>query len=563
MWNSWLSWICSQSRTRDDDRSFASGELEYEYLHQVQHEHDVPQQQQQQQNSSTSTSNNNNNNNKPRFCCNNTNNEDMKLMLAFCALIVLGTGNTILIKLQAIPLYNYPNFTNLFGCFIFIPLLFAYILPAYTFGWFHQSISEEQWRLSGTRPFIIMGGLDCLAGMMQVFAAVYLPGPLLVLLPQAAIPMSMVFSQSILGNVSYRKWQYVGAMVVLAGIGVVLEPELTHRHSKDFLCEAVNLTRDCTICQVELTEDSCLSHRLDIDSHGDDTTTGGPQFAWLQEEDTFSAILKQDTNNNHDDDDEGQPICEWIAAASTNTGEHWLIVMWSGIMILSCIPMTLSTLYKELALSRDNMDPVFLNGWIVVFQTTFSALLAAPAGMALSPQVLPKDLPRNLYDGFQCYYNGKGSITDGCHPDDSCPAAALYFNLGVVVNLCFMLTMMLVVKWGSTSLLFLALTIMVPLGNVAFALMGAPVHVSDLMGLGIILGGLMLYRFSGKKATTDADGSSSIMMPTTDDDDDDDDVLRPLDEEEVVLVVDEEEEPSNLQMLREPLLALPRRTGDV
>jgi len=37
-----------------------------------------------------------------------------------------------------------------------------------------------------------MGFLDCLAGIMQIFAATYLPGSLIVLLTQSAIPISMV-----------------------------------------------------------------------------------------------------------------------------------------------------------------------------------------------------------------------------------------------------------------------------------------------------------------------------------------------------------------------------------
>jgi len=44
-------------------------------------------------------------------------------------------------------------------------------------------ISQEQMTMS-KRPFMIMGGLDALAGIMQVFAATYLPGALIILLLQ-------------------------------------------------------------------------------------------------------------------------------------------------------------------------------------------------------------------------------------------------------------------------------------------------------------------------------------------------------------------------------------------
>ena len=325
------------------------------------------------------------------------------------------------------------------------------------------------------RPFAIMGALDCVAGMMQVFSAVYLPGPLLVLLPQAAIPISMIFSKHIMGA-RYGALQYVGALVVLLGIVVVLEPEISHRNVADFMCEAINMEKDCSVCQVEITKGACLSHRLD--------------------DDPFLDFGRYASNLTTDDDQEGSPVCAWIPAADTDNSEQWMVLIWSGVMILSCLPMALSTIYKELVLG-DHMDPVFLNGWIVVFQTAYSVILAVPAGMASTPAVLPEEVPKNLLDGAKCYFD-INTIEDGCHPDD-CSNAALFFNLSVAVNVFWILFSMFVVKWGSTSLLYLGLTIMVPLGNLAFAILPSKArttfHMSDILGLLVILFGLLLYRF--------------------------------------------------------------------
>lgn len=458
-----------------DERSFASGELEYESERPHQHhallhesaaeEEDVP--------------------SKPR---------DFKLIIAFFGLVIAGTANTVLNKLQAVPLYNYPNFINTFGNLLFIPITFAYILPAYRYGWFNQSITRTQWKMS-LQPFAIMGALDCVAGMMQVFCAVYLPGPLLVLLPQAAIPISMIFSKHILGA-RYRALQYVGALVVLVGIVVVLEPEISHRNTADYICEAINMKADCSVCQVETTKKACLSHRLDDD----------PYFV--------VDFARYASRLNASDDPEGTPVCAWIPAADTANGEQWLVLIWSGVMILSCFPMALSTIYKELVLD-DHMDPVFLNGWIVVFQTMYSFILAVPAGMASTPAVLPKDVPQNLLDGVKCYLD-INTIEDGCHPDD-CSSAALYFNLSICVNVFYILAAMFVVKWGSTSLLFLGLTIMVPLGNLAFAILPSKArttfHVSDILGLLVILLGLLLYRFSSGSESDDVSDENSQRQP--------------------------------------------------
>jgi len=55
-------------------------------------------------------------------------------------------------------------------------------------------------------------------------------------------------------------------------------------------------------------------------------------------------------------------------------------------------------------------------------------------------------------------------------------------------------------RYGSSNLLFMALTIMVPLGNFAFTLPfvpgNAPLHATDIIGLVIIMTGLVCYRFA-------------------------------------------------------------------
>ena len=39
-------------------------------------------------------------------------------------------------------------------------------------------------------------------------------------------------------------------------------------------------------------------------------------------------------------------------------------VLWAGVNIISCIPMTLSSVYKEAALQGQDIDVVYLNGWV-------------------------------------------------------------------------------------------------------------------------------------------------------------------------------------------------------
>ena len=109
--------------------------------------------------------------------------------------------------------------------FVYVPLCFAYILPVGRYGLLGGAIPPEV-RTMSKRPFVVMGLLDCLAGTLLAFAAVYLPGLLLLLLPQAAIPISMLLSGRIKGE-RYRAHQYIGAIVVVLGILAVLEPLLS------------------------------------------------------------------------------------------------------------------------------------------------------------------------------------------------------------------------------------------------------------------------------------------------------------------------------------------------
>eukprot|EP00981_Chlorochromonas_danica_P014257 scaffold7628_cov253-Ochromonas_danica.AAC.18 len=314
--------------------------------------------------------------------------EDTKtLIIVFCSMVVIGLGNKIFNKLMTIPMYNYPNFLNLLTSFVYIPVCFAYIIPMARNGY----IPAEQFEVP-KRTFAIMGALDALAGIMQIFGSTYLPGPMIILLLQAAIP-------------------YVGALIVAAGIIIVLAPSLT----------------------------------------------GGGS------------------------------------------------IIWSIVLILSTVPMALSSVYKEIALGETELDAIYLNGWVAVFQFAFSLVLAVPSSLASDPPVPIPDLPANMWNGMKCYV-GVNSLTcdddDDCTADDCNPQAPMFVNIYLVFNQFYNLLIILILKYGSANLLYLALTLMVPLGNVAFTLPFMPqkqtLQPTDIIGLVVICAGLGCYRFAAK-----------------------------------------------------------------
>lgn len=283
------------------------------------------------------------------------------------------------------------------------------------------------------RKFAVMGGLDSIAGILQVFAATYLGGSLIILLGQAAIPISMLIS-SLLLKAKYSGYQYVGAVVVSLGLLIVLG--------------------------------------------------------------------------------------SGASSSSSGTNPH-LVVLWSVVMIVSCVPICLSSVFKEKTLGEAELDAVYLNGWIAVFQFLFAIPLTFPAAMVGDHPVTPRELPENLYDGLMCYL-GQNTITEGGHKDD-CEKATIYVTAYLLFNVAYNLLIILILKFGSANILWLAsdaegdcfryffnrcvlccvlfqaMTIMVPLGNVAFTFpfmpQHQPLHAKDIAGLLFIMSGLFVYRF--------------------------------------------------------------------
>ena len=166
-------------------------------------------------------------------------------------------------------------------------------------------ISKEE-RAVPQHKFAVMGFLDGVASLMQVFAVTKIAsGALLILLSQAAIPTSMLIS-SLLLRTRYQASQYVGATVVMGGIVCVLYPSLS----------------------------------------------GGV------------------------------------------SGEGSSTLIWSGVMMLSCIPMALSSVFKESAMSDVDMDAMFLNGFIAIYQFLACIPSSIPAAVQQVPAFLLENSPK-------------------------------------------------------------------------------------------------------------------------------------------------------------------------
>lgn len=177
------------------------------------------------------------------------------------------------------------------------------------------------------------------------------------------------------------------------------------------------------------------------------------------------------------------PVAEPSPASNT--------MMWYVVLILSCVPMCFSSVYKEKALGELDIDVVYLNGWVAVYQFLFAIPLCIPSA-ALTGMSIPEIMP-NMYSGWLCYL-GYDSLES-----DDCSMSFIYVTSYLAFNLIYNILMILILKLGSSNILWLASTVIVPVSNVAFSLQimpgHQPLHTVDFVSLVVVMLGLIVYRF--------------------------------------------------------------------
>lgn len=59
------------------------------------------------------------------------------------------------------------------------------------------------------------------------------------------------------------------------------------------------------------------------------------------------------------------------------------VLLWMGVLVLSCVPAVFSNVYKEKALGEADIDVIYLNGWVAVYQFLFGIVVCIPAAYVL------------------------------------------------------------------------------------------------------------------------------------------------------------------------------------
>ena len=160
--------------------------------------------------------------------------------------------------------------------------------------------------------------------------------------------------------------------------------------------------------------------------------------------------------------------------------------------------MCLSSVYKEYALGEQDIDVVYLNGWVAVYQALLAIPLCFPSAALIN---LPNDqIIPNLYAGMLCNF-GYNTVLEAT-PNlsvDHCEEGPFYVWVYIAFNLVYNVLIIVILKYGSANILWLSSTVIVPLSNLAFSLPFMPNHQPctpiDLVGLVVIMTGLIIYRF--------------------------------------------------------------------
>jgi drug/metabolite transporter (DMT)-like permease len=362
------------------------------------------------------------------------------LLAIYSALcLITSVGNSIYFKKMINHMENHVYFLNQLTSSVFVPVFG--VLVAYEL--YFTNYITKQMRAFPKRKFFVMGVFDAVCGILTMFGAVHTAGSTQALLTNSVIPVTMFLSYFILKQ-RFRVLQYIGASVIMAGIGVVLYPQLktTFVHNN-------------------------------AESSTDIQAGGG---------------------------EEAQPAAD--------------IPLFNFLFMLSVVPGALSSIYKELAFADADVDANYLQYWVAIWQFFFGFALAPLNSLSfLGPQsVPPRELISALSDGCWCLlgYNTK--------PGDDCAGSWVPLTVYLIFNLAFNMFSVLLIKHGSATLMFIIMTLRLPMVQWAFSIAwisSPPDHFAWTSGIGliVILAGLIFYRWPSKATGKGEGDTDHYIMP--------------------------------------------------
>lgn len=199
------------------------------------------------------------------------------------------------------------------------------------------------------------------------------------------------------------------------------------------------------------------------------------------------------------------------------------IPIFNLVYLLSVLPSSLSYVVKEIAFRGVQMNTSFLQFWVALFQFFIGFVLLPLTSLpVLGNEVVPLSqlMPRFL-NGGNCLFGVDSISPPDCGPElgvacDSCQGAWVEVVVYVVFNLIYNVCALMVLKHCGATLLFLVMTVRLPLTSMAFysrLIVGdsaVPAKATDFFGLAILLVGLLAFRLGGQKAGRGAEGEGEV-----------------------------------------------------
>jgi len=211
-----------------------------------------------------------------------------------------------------------------------------------------------------------------------------------------------------------------------------------------------------------------------------------------------------------------------------NTGN---VFFWNMFYLCQVIPFAASNVYKDIAFKAVDMDVWYLQFWDVFWQSVFGTMLF-PINTILPPpaNVSWQQIPGNMHSGLLCLMGNNQIVPDGTatscdlphatQPCDACENSWFILLIYMAINVAYNVFILLVIKYGSATVLSIAQTVRLPLTNICFGfkfIMGkdmTPFKGEAVYGLAIILAGLISYRVGAlrkKKPEGEEEGTHRII----------------------------------------------------
>ena len=170
-------------------------------------------------------------------------------------------------------------------------------------------------------------------------------------------------------------------------------------------------------------------------------------------------------------------------------------VLWALLYFSNNFPQAVSSVYKEISFRSVAIGALYMNAFVSLYQFLLGFPLAPVA--ALVQDISLRDIPEHMAQGAGCLFAGTHLV-------------ALYITFNVAYNIF----LVLVLKYGSAALMFIATAVIIPLANILYTFPGImgdnarPLSVYDIIGLLVILLGISLYRLA---ESAEEEGGPSVV----------------------------------------------------